>query len=524
LDYLPVGVIILKKDNRIKLLNKEINQLICINQGENSPRHAATKEAFTQMIEQAEPKRSLKQILEEKQEFSDESEKVYRMGFEGKSFEIKTKHLSADSAKSCKIAIIKDQTVYETLIKEKMMEKYQRMLLSSISHEIRNPLNAIEGYLTILKETEVTKENLTNYCSKLQSASHQIAFIVDGACDLLLCGNKTLILQPRRFDIRKCIDEVTEILMPNIEVKGIQLIRKVTGVLPKQISSDSKRYQLVLFQLLANAVKYTTKGEICIDCSFDSINNMIITKISDTGSGISPEVLPNLFKLYSNIEKANAYNPQGMGLGLALCEKLSKILGGEISCTSVLNQGSEFTFTIKNISKAEKTSVHDPELYIPLSGIEGDELQNVKLYFPNIGIDIQNTTPRATDSSLVKCECNDVLLVDDEATNRMVLKHYLKTINVYADEASDGLEGYNEVEERSKSECCSRYKLIVMDINMPVMDGTEATKKLIELFEKVPKAKAPIIAVTAANLQTRDDIQNLLAVGFSEICIFVNIL
>jgi len=464
----------------------------------------------------AEPKRTLADVIT-CNEIAEE--KVYRMGLNEKSFEVKTKLVSPNSNKSWKIAVIQDQTVYETLIKEQLVEKYQRMLLSSIAHEIRNPLNAIEGYLKyIIEEKGLQYERVKKFCLKINSSSQQISFMLDGACDLLLSNNKTLILQPMKFDVQKAIEDVIKMYIPSIDAKGLRIFTKVTGKIPKCIFSDMKRYQSILFQLLANAVKYTDLGEIIIECSFEYDNKLLITRVSDTGCGILPDAATKLFKLYSNIHKANVYNPQGMGLGLTLCEKLSKILGGEISFYSQPDKGSQFTFSIKDFDEA--SCEISPMLQIPIAGIEGSNLQNIKLYFPERGSGSKGMKPSSQQQRAMQCGCKDVLIVDDEPTNRIVLKYYLETTNLTCDEASNGLEALEKVDSRLLNECCCKYRLIVMDINMPVMDGTEATEKLIELFQNNPDYKSPIIAVTAANLQTRDDIQKLLDIGFSEICIF----
>lgn len=516
LDYLPVGVVIVKNNNHIKFANKELRLILPLEQTNNNTcnkNHEKELDIFDAIMEQNEPHTTLKSAITSVEL---NEEKSYRMELDKHIFEVKAKSLPICSGKTSRIAVVKDQTVYDSLVKEKTLEKYQKMLLSSISHEIRNPLNVIEGYLTFIREA---KGDYENSCMKLRCAAHQIDFIVDGACDLLLCENKTIILQPRLFGVKECISELLEIVSPNYENKGLEVSLKLQPNFPHEISSDAKRYKLILFQLLNNAIKYTTRGSITIECNYDLETGLMTTAISDTGVGISPDVVSGLFKLYTNIEKANAYNPQGMGLGLALCDKLSKMLGGDISCTSVPGQGSTFSFSIKDYSA--RKNANEPEIHIPLHGLMGDEIQNVKLFYPSTVLDT-NCSPssRSDVGSTKSCECPQVLIVDDDPTNRMVLKYYLSAMNLTADEADNGLIGCEKVEARANSSCCTRYQLIVMDINMPVMDGTEATARLMEFFKTHKKTKAPILAVTAANMQTRDDVQNLLSVGFTDLRIF----
>jgi len=394
------------------------------------------------IAEPTESKLTLKDviILEEKDSHED---KAYLMALNAMKFEVKTKFISFSDTK---IAVVKDQTVYENLLREKMLEKYQRMLLSSISHEIRNPLNAIEGYLSMMQEVK-SRDLLLSYNLKVKSAAQQIDFIVTGACDLLLNDHKKVILQPQPFDPRGEIEEVSDIIAPNIESKGLKLHTEIEGSVPMTLSSDPKKYKLILFQLLANAVKYTHKGDIFLTAKYDSSQASLTTFVTDTGVGIKPDDVGNLFRLYTNIEKANVYNPQGMGLGLSLCKKLSNMLGGEISCSSAVGTGSTFTFTIKNY-KDENAIPDLPGMQIPLAGPEGEVVQEIKLFFP------AEFSPRLTTER--SCLCRNVLIVDDEATNRMVIKHYLESVDAYADEAENGLEGIECVERKMRSDCCKR--------------------------------------------------------------------
>lgn len=244
LNYLPVGVIVLKSNNNPKFVNKEILSIFPFDLESTvkptTPNLQKELDLFETMSEQNEPHTTLKSAITSVELGT---EKVYRMCLKEKTFEVKTKILPISSGKSSKIAVVKDQSIYETLIKEKTLEKYQKMLLSSISHEIRNPLNAIEGYLTIIKEA---KESYENYYLKLKSSANQIAFIVDGACDLLLSENKTLILQPRSFSVKDSVSEVYEILSPNFENKPIDIAIKYGKNLPHAITSDPKRYKITV--------------------------------------------------------------------------------------------------------------------------------------------------------------------------------------------------------------------------------------------------------------------------------------
>ncbi|MDR3549363.1 MAG: hybrid sensor histidine kinase/response regulator [Candidatus Pacebacteria bacterium] len=510
-------------------MNKELSLILGINRPlDSSPNSTGDERSrlyrspdpdpFVHMVEVGDQEKSLREIMFgskkwEENKHEQDAEEVHHMTLEGKPYELKTKYIAMTGRKECKIAVITDQSVYENLVKEKTMEKYQRMLLASISHEIRNPLNAIEGYLTFLKEQD--KTDLEDYIAKIRWAAQQIDLIVTGACDLLLNEGKTMILQPQRFDLREIIDSVVAIVTPNLEKK--QLIMKVSqvGAIPRRITSDPKRYKIVLFQLLANAVKYTEKGKIEISIKYDEDTQIVTTVVNDTGIGMNEDTKEKIFQLYTNLEKANTYNPQGMGLGLALCRKLARLLGGDVICVSSVGSGSSFTMTMKNYEKERKGSAPRPELRF--AGPNGEEVQKIQFFYPSPSATSFHHAASSNTIPSRACSCAQVLIVDDEATNRAVLAHYLKSISVTSEGVENGSEAVVYVKQRIMSECCNKYKLIIMDINMPIMDGTEATAILMKLFEANPALKTPIVAVTAANMQTRTDMQNLLSVGFSDI-------
>jgi CheY-like chemotaxis protein len=267
------------------------------------------------------------------------------------------------------------------------------------------------------------------------------------------------------------------------------------------VNSDRKRYILILYNLLTNAVKYTRQGEIRITVHYDPALSMVYTSVADTGIGISEANLQQLFKLYANVERANQHNPQGMGLGLTLCRKLSQMLGGDISVTSTLGAGSTFRFSIKHTRPTASATEVIPR--IPVQELCETRLRAVRLFAPRL----DTTIPIGKTASPTR----RVLLVDDEALNRRILRVYLKHFEAEVEEADNGRVALEAVKRGNP------YRLILMDINMPEMDGVEATKKLVEMFTDSPQLRAPIVAVTAAVLQSRFDVQDLLSVGFEDI-------
>eukprot|EP01022_Parablepharisma_sp_SALTPOND_P017988 TRINITY_DN2927_c0_g1_i1.p1 TRINITY_DN2927_c0_g1~~TRINITY_DN2927_c0_g1_i1.p1 ORF type:complete len:611 (+),score=54.38 TRINITY_DN2927_c0_g1_i1:984-2816(+) len=419
-----------------------------------------------------------------------------------KVYEVKTKYLPKIWPRGYKIAVVKDQTVYEQLIRESMLKKYQRMLLSSISHEIRNPLNAIGGYSNMISEI-VKNHSISSLCRKIEYAVQQVDFILSGAFDLMVGENSISIQRAQNFNIKTAVQHVVDMVVPSLEKKPVVLNMEVERKVPEMVYSDCKKYEMILFNLLMNAVKYTHYGKIVVKVGYDQ--GRIETSVEDTGVGIKEENIEKLFELYSNIERVNPYNPQGMGLGLALCKKLTEILGGDISAISKLGIGSTFTFTIQDnyFENNRFVTGEDP--------IPSEER-------------LTHTIKRFVSHPLPEhCKYADVLIVDDEATNRLVLKSYLAVLGFTSEEVENGKMAIECIKKRLTQNWYSGYKLILMDINMPEMDGTTATQELIRMYKHFRVRQTPIVAVTAANLQTRTDVQDLFSVGFAEISILCSI-
>lgn len=517
MDCLPVGVIVFETDKGIKFTNREMQSHLNIDipilndKSNNNPeiqnkskQNAALLSSCDKIAENSSGGHTLRYAIERNDDLNSNSQ-IYQMECQNnkKIYEVKTTYLPHKTFKSIKVAVIKDQTIYEQLVKRKLQEKSQRMLLSSISHEIRNPLNAVGGFIAIIQDTENINE-IKDTTQKIGYEMERIELIVSSACDLMMTENKLLILQPQDFVLEGLIYQVLNMFKNSIESKHLNVLITIDPNCPTTLCSDVNKYKQILFHLITNAVKYTTEGQISITVNYDIVTKLIRTSISDTGMGISDEAKQGLFKLYANVDKANSYNPQGMGFGLSLCKKLCSMLEGEISVSSEQGRGSTFTFTIKNIEKKNAKK----EFFIEEDGEK--KLKELEMFVPTRSMFKIGST---TDI----CRGEDALVVDDEALNRMILKTYLKSLGIKTDEADNGANAIEMVKEKIKSNS-QRYKLILMDINMPTMDGTEATESLIKIFSENPEIRTPIIAVTAANLQSRTDIQRLLSVGFCDIC------
>jgi signal transduction histidine kinase/CheY-like chemotaxis protein len=485
---------------------------------------------------------TLKGVLQ-RQDDKDQEEAVYHMTSDAtkRVYEVKTKYLSTNANRGQKIAVIKDQTVYQQLLRQRLLEKGQRMLLASISHEIRNPLHAIEGISTMIFEaTNLARPHDLKLL--LRCSVQQIDLVLTGACDLMMTDEAGLLIRPQFYRPAEAIEQVVSIVRPTIHAKRLRFCANIDSLVPRLFFSDPKKHQLILYHLLTNAAKYTEKGEIRVDIEYDPISDLLTTAVRDTGPGISEDNIPKLFELYSNAENANEFNPQGMGLGLTLCKRLSKALGGNISLESTVGRGTTVSFTLKQVPHNHERL----ESEIAVCDSQDNIIQDVPSFEPHpppTSDSSQAHVPRREGSRRGElqispeesaCENHNegrsrgsprprtALIVDDDATNRLVIKSYLKSLHISVDEADNGLSAVHKVNARIRNTMWPSYKLILMDINMPIMDGTEATSMLMKIFAEHPTARAPVIALTAAHIQSQTHMQDLLAVGFVDICTLVD--
>ena len=238
------------------------------------------------------------------------------------------------------------------------------------------------------------------------------------------------------------------------------------------------------------------------------------------GIGIGQEKIKGLFKLFRKEYNAESLNPQGMGMGLYLANKLSKRLGGNIVVTSKEGEGTKISFYI-NAKIIEKSSVNIDFVgkTLDLNYEEDDTLEFKEL----VKIPTMCSTMMEIKRKKLKrsCNCSKVLIVDDEALNIYVLQSYLRSVGIESDTAINGREALNMIDKKYCNKCNSRYEVILMDINMPIMGGIECTREIQRRIEthKIPHTN--IIAVTAAaHLEDAHIFSEYQTIGFSKICKF----
>jgi signal transduction histidine kinase/ligand-binding sensor domain-containing protein/DNA-binding response OmpR family regulator len=342
------------------------------------------------------------------------------------------------------------------------------VFLATMSHEIRTPMNGVIGMASLLSETGLSKEQ-REYTETIHTCGESLLTVINDILDYSKIESGKMELEYKDFDIRTCIEEVMDVFASKAVQIGLDLIYEIDHDVPTQIIGDSLRLRQVIINLVGNAMKFTTKGEIFVGVHLlkkerDHIELSI--EIRDTGIGISKDKIHRLFKAFSQVDSSTTRKYGGTGLGLVICERLVGLMGGNISVESTLGQGTTFTFTIQ-----AQVSMLPSRTYV--------------------------------HHSLVGLEGKKVLVVDDNLTNLSILKNQLerwKLIPTLATSAEEALGIFSKE---------TQFDLVLTDMEMPDMDGIA----LAQQIKLLSKKSIPIILLSSVG----DDRAKLHAELFSSV-------
>lgn len=367
--------------------------------------------------------------------------------------------------------------------------------LARMSHELRTPLNAILGCTQLMSREDELTEDLGEYVKIISHSSEHLLNLIDDVLEISKIEAEKIILETSRFDFHIFLNNLQDLIKVRTKDKNLQIIFAIHPDVPQYIKADERKIRQILLNLLGNAIKFTNRGYVILrvslmDTNADDSKLTIHFEVEDTGCGIAPEEIDTLFEAFVQTASGRA-SQSGTGLGLVISQQLVRFMGGYIQASSILGKGTIFQFEIV------------VDKLVELETNTESKNQEKKIDHTNTSNKIDLTPIETKENSTLR-----ILLVEDNTFNQMIALRLLAKLGYQADCAMNGLEVLEALKVKS-------YDLILMDVQMPEMDGLEATRR-IRLIEKDTGSsnKIKIVAMTANAM--KEDREKCVLVGMDD--------
>jgi signal transduction histidine kinase/ActR/RegA family two-component response regulator len=367
------------------------------------------------------------------------------------------------------------------LVEAQAADRAKSEFLANMSHEIRTPMTAILGYTDLILENNLQGEAVTDALATIKRNGEHLVTVINDILDLSRIEAGRLAVNLAPCSVRQIVEDITQLLRPRATAKGVVVKAEFSGAPPDWIVTDSTRLRQILLNLLGNAVKFTARGDVTLTVSWSNTRPegpTLLCEIRDTGIGMTPEQIARLFQPFSQADATTARRFGGTGLGLVISRRLAALLGGDVSVRSEFGRGATFSVRV-TAPVAEAPALSESSL-------------------------VALPTSTQVREGTVDVTGLRILLADDCVDNQRLVSHLLRKAGCEVDIVDNGESAFEQAlaaHERGED-----FDLILMDMQMPLVDGYTATSRL-----RAWGYQRPIIALTAHSMET--DRQKCLDAG-----------